>query len=225
MVVIVNILHVQATSWKLEEAIQLFYIGNDGGAAASFNSPQLGNDALPSDPSLRYFRYRYPMIFLFSYSFSSFHLLFVFLQFFPCLWSSGAVKESEDNNLVQDDGDDVRPPLPVKREALYDNAVLYGYAVQLLMLLNLLWLSICESLFFFLKKLLLFYWTLAIILSHRNYCFEFHVLETMKNGWLYEAVNTSSGENVYPHCRSKISLLILGNWSIFVYFYDFFFIL
>lgn len=81
----------QATSWKLEEAIQLFYIGNDGGAAASFNSPQLGNDALPSDPSL-----------------------------------SGAVKESEDNNLVQDDGDDVRPPLPVKREALYDNAVLYG---------------------------------------------------------------------------------------------------
>lgn len=81
----------QATSWKLEEAIQLFYIGNEGGAAASFNSPQLGNDALLRDPSL-----------------------------------SGAVKDSADNNLVQGDGDDVRPPLPVKREVLYDNAVLYG---------------------------------------------------------------------------------------------------
>ncbi|XP_060184362.1 plant UBX domain-containing protein 7 [Lycium barbarum] len=85
----------QATSWKLEEAIQLFYIGNDSGAAASFNSPQLGNDALLSDPSL-----------------------------------SEAVKDSAtasaDNSLEQDDGDDVRPPLPVKREVLYDNAVRYG---------------------------------------------------------------------------------------------------
>lgn len=81
----------QATSWKLEEAIQLFYIGNEGGAAPSFNSPQLGNDALLGDPSL-----------------------------------SEAVKDSADNNLLQGDGDDVRPPLPVKREVLYDNAVLYG---------------------------------------------------------------------------------------------------
>nr|XP_016497968.1 PREDICTED: uncharacterized protein LOC107816744 [Nicotiana tabacum] len=42
----------QATSWNLEEAIQLSYIGNEGGAAASVNSPQLGNDALLGDPSL-----------------------------------------------------------------------------------------------------------------------------------------------------------------------------
>lgn len=55
MAVIANFVCVQATSWKLEEAIQLFYIGNEGGAAASFNSPQLGNDALLGDPSLRYF--------------------------------------------------------------------------------------------------------------------------------------------------------------------------
>lgn len=81
----------QATSWKLEEAIQLFYIGNESGAAAFFNSPQLGNDALLGDPSL-----------------------------------SGVVNDSVDTNLVQGDGDDVRPPLPVKREVLYDNAVLYG---------------------------------------------------------------------------------------------------
>ncbi|XP_015074271.1 plant UBX domain-containing protein 7 [Solanum pennellii] len=81
----------QATSWKLEEAIQLFYIGNEGGAAASFNSPQLGNDALLGDPSL-----------------------------------SGVGNDSADTNLLQGDGDDVRPPLPVKREVLYDNAVLYG---------------------------------------------------------------------------------------------------
>ncbi|CAN4090407.1 unnamed protein product [Withania somnifera] len=81
----------QATSWKLEEAIQLFYIGNEGGAATSFNPPQLGDDAVLVDPSL-----------------------------------SGAVNDSADNNLLQGDGDDVRPPLPVKREVLYDNAVLYG---------------------------------------------------------------------------------------------------
>ncbi|KAK4720628.1 hypothetical protein R3W88_010861 [Solanum pinnatisectum] len=81
----------QATSWKLEEAIQLFYIGNESGAAASFNSPQLGIDALLGDPSL-----------------------------------SGVVNDSVDTNLIQGDGDDVRPPLPVKREVLYDNAVLYG---------------------------------------------------------------------------------------------------
>lgn len=81
----------QATSWKLEEAVQLFYIGNEGGAAASFNSPQLGNDALLGDPSL-----------------------------------SGVGNDSADTNLLQGDGDDVRPPLPVKREVLYDNAVLYG---------------------------------------------------------------------------------------------------
>ncbi|WMV23082.1 hypothetical protein MTR67_016467 [Solanum verrucosum] len=81
----------EATSWKLDEAIQLFYIGNESGAAAFFNSPQLGNDALLGDPSL-----------------------------------SGVVNDSVDTNLVQGDGDDVRPPLPVKREVLYDNAVLYG---------------------------------------------------------------------------------------------------
>ncbi|OIT35666.1 PREDICTED: plant UBX domain-containing protein 7 [Nicotiana attenuata] len=81
----------QATSWKLDEAIQLFYIGNEAGAAASFNSPQLGNDALLGDPSL-----------------------------------SGAVKDSADNSWGPGDGEDIRPPLPVKREVLYDNAVLYG---------------------------------------------------------------------------------------------------
>ncbi|KAJ8564825.1 hypothetical protein K7X08_001285 [Anisodus acutangulus] len=83
----------QATSWKLEEAIQLFYIGNEGGAAASasFNSPQLGNDALLADSSL-----------------------------------IEAVKDPADNSSGQGDGDDIRPPLPVKREVLYDNAVLYG---------------------------------------------------------------------------------------------------
>ncbi|XP_075089488.1 uncharacterized protein LOC107822267 isoform X2 [Nicotiana tabacum] len=40
------------TSWNLEEAIQLSYIGNEGGAAASVNSSQLGNDALLGDRSL-----------------------------------------------------------------------------------------------------------------------------------------------------------------------------
>ena len=29
----------QATSWKLEDAIQLFYVGNEGGAVASASHP------------------------------------------------------------------------------------------------------------------------------------------------------------------------------------------
>ncbi|GER28725.1 UBX domain-containing protein [Striga asiatica] len=60
----------QATGWKLEEAIQLFYVGNEGGfASASVHSPAVAR---------------------------------------------------------QDGGDDVRAPLPVKREVLYDNPIHYG---------------------------------------------------------------------------------------------------
>ncbi|PIN05048.1 hypothetical protein CDL12_22414 [Handroanthus impetiginosus] len=70
----------QATGWKLEEAIQLFYVGNEGGSAApSLHSP-------PSEPA----------------------------------------KEFVDQDVRQEDGDDVRPPLPVKRDVLYDSPMLYG---------------------------------------------------------------------------------------------------
>ncbi|KAK6122456.1 hypothetical protein DH2020_043793 [Rehmannia glutinosa] len=64
-----------ATGWKLEEAIQLFYVGNEGGLATT--SVALGKDLVPKD-------------------------------------------------VRQDDGDDVRAPLPVKRDVLYDNPMLYG---------------------------------------------------------------------------------------------------
>uniref|UniRef100_A0A5B7B8F9 UBX domain-containing protein n=1 Tax=Davidia involucrata TaxID=16924 RepID=A0A5B7B8F9_DAVIN len=81
----------QATSWKLEEAIQLFYVGNEGGAAASSSySPPLENDSPLPDQS------------------------------------SGELKKDIGENAGQDDGNEVRPPLPVKREVLYDNAMLYG---------------------------------------------------------------------------------------------------
>ncbi|KAL0296515.1 UNVERIFIED_CONTAM: Plant UBX domain-containing protein 7, partial [Sesamum radiatum] len=60
----------QATGWKLEEAIQLFYVGNEG--------RELGKELVDKD--------------------------------------------------VRQDGDDVRPPLPVKRDVLYDNPMLYGGA-------------------------------------------------------------------------------------------------
>lgn len=43
---------VQATSWKLEEAIQLFYVGNEGVVAApSAFSPPLENDRPQADQS------------------------------------------------------------------------------------------------------------------------------------------------------------------------------
>lgn len=94
------------------------------------------------------FKYRHLVTFYFIYSSVLFNYSLYFCINFSCLWSSGAVKDLTDNNLVQGDGDDVRPPLPVKREVLYDNAVLYGYVVQLLVLPNLPWFSICAPLFF-----------------------------------------------------------------------------
>ncbi|KAK3019661.1 hypothetical protein RJ639_003857 [Escallonia herrerae] len=72
----------QATSWKLEEAIQLFYVGNDGGTAAPSSVPSVENDQ-----------------------------------------SLGGLG---DDTAMQDDGSMIRPPLPVKREVLYDHALLYG---------------------------------------------------------------------------------------------------
>lgn len=76
----------QATSWKLEEAIQLFYIGNDGGAAVS-SSPVLPveNDGL----------------------------------------LPGSENHVEPGNVKQDDGSEVRAPLPVKRDVLYDGPPRY----------------------------------------------------------------------------------------------------
>ncbi|XP_052204445.1 plant UBX domain-containing protein 7 isoform X2 [Diospyros lotus] len=80
-----------ATSWKLEEALQLFYVGNEGGTMASYlHSPPKENDRPPADQN-----------------------------------SSGNVADI-DQHVSQDDGDEVRAPIPVKRDVLYDNATLYG---------------------------------------------------------------------------------------------------
>ncbi|XP_059649824.1 plant UBX domain-containing protein 7 isoform X2 [Cornus florida] len=82
----------QATSWKLEEAIQLFYVGNEGGAVTSSSySPVLENDHTPLPDQ-----------------------------------SSSELEKDTGENIRQDDGSEVRPPLPVKREVLYDDAIFYG---------------------------------------------------------------------------------------------------
>ncbi|KAL3830729.1 hypothetical protein ACJIZ3_019531 [Penstemon smallii] len=82
----------QATSWKLEEAIQLFYVENEGGTAAPpVYSPPVEND-LPLHDSIL----------------------------------SDHVKVLEDPYVRENDGNDVRPPLPVKRDVLYDSPMLYG---------------------------------------------------------------------------------------------------
>ncbi|XP_076890023.1 plant UBX domain-containing protein 7-like isoform X2 [Bidens hawaiensis] len=75
----------QATSWKLDEAIQLFYVGNDGGAPAP-----LENDGILPEQS------------------------------------TGGSENHVGPDNVENDGCDIRAPLPVKRDVLYDAPLLYG---------------------------------------------------------------------------------------------------
>ncbi|KAI5573546.1 hypothetical protein POPTR_010G098800v4 [Populus trichocarpa] len=78
----------QATSWKLEDAIQLFYVGNEGGAVASASHPP------PTET-------------------------------WPEVLESG-LKDLENEKVGHSDGEEVRAPLPVVRDTLYDDAMLYG---------------------------------------------------------------------------------------------------
>ncbi|XP_015576501.1 plant UBX domain-containing protein 7 isoform X2 [Ricinus communis] len=72
----------QATSWKLEEALQLFYVGNETGQVASASQS-------------------------------------------PPLENAGGLKDNENEKIGQNSADDVRPPLPVVRDTLYDDAMFY----------------------------------------------------------------------------------------------------
>ncbi|KAK9175106.1 hypothetical protein WN944_027112 [Citrus x changshan-huyou] len=73
----------QATSWKLDEAIQLFYVGNESGAIASASRSPAEEIANPGP---------------------------------------------EENSVTagQEIGDEVRAPLPVVRDTLYDDAMFYA---------------------------------------------------------------------------------------------------
>lgn len=82
----------QATSWKLEEAIQLFYVGHEGGSMGS-------SSYLPPEENATPLTNQSP---------------------------SGLDEDVAKALSGPDGGDDVRPPLPVIREALYDDAMLYG---------------------------------------------------------------------------------------------------
>ncbi|GLT59559.1 hypothetical protein SLA2020_323710 [Shorea laevis] len=84
----------QATSWKLEEALQLFYVDNEGvPTALASNSPPAENVNSGPDQNSG---------------------------------GSSELKDSGNNNNGVNDGDKVRPPLPVVRETLYDDVMLYG---------------------------------------------------------------------------------------------------
>ncbi|PWA82843.1 Thioredoxin-like fold [Artemisia annua] len=76
----------QATGWQLEEAIQLFYIGNEAGAASAPCIPPPENEAFIPDQDL---------------------------------------VEAESNfgyeNVTEYDGSEVRAPIPVIRDVLYDS--------------------------------------------------------------------------------------------------------
>ncbi|KAG7030533.1 Plant UBX domain-containing protein 7, partial [Cucurbita argyrosperma subsp. argyrosperma] len=93
-------LFLQATSWKLEDAIQLFYVGNEGGAAGppSIPSPPTTNEQINSSTGQ-------------TFNESGKHV------------GAGTFGQYEDQ---------VRPPLPVIREALYDDAMLYGTTMSYL---------------------------------------------------------------------------------------------
>ncbi|GFS38375.1 UBX domain-containing protein [Actinidia rufa] len=80
----------KATSWKLEEAIQLFFVGNENGLGATSGSA-LSLDDRSSDRTL-----------------------------------GGSKRDIVDDNVRQDDSNEVRAPIPVKREVLYDSAIHYG---------------------------------------------------------------------------------------------------
>lgn len=83
-VLIVNFSLDQATNWKLEEAIQLFYIGNEGGAALSSSPPsQLESDVPLHDPILRHVEKQFHLchVILVSFIFSALaFLLFCFAR-------------------------------------------------------------------------------------------------------------------------------------------------
>lgn len=82
----------QATNWKLEEAIQLFYIGNESGTAASTPYvPPPQNDNLLPDQNI-----------------------------------GSSENHIGSKNTREDDSDEVRAPLPVKRDVLYDTPMLFG---------------------------------------------------------------------------------------------------
>ncbi|KAL2906929.1 Plant UBX domain-containing protein 7 [Bienertia sinuspersici] len=83
----------QATSWQLEEAIQLFYVGNESGAMAS-------SSFLPSEEIAA------PVV--------------------DKISSESDEALAKELSGLNGGDDDVRAPLPVIREALYDDAVLYG---------------------------------------------------------------------------------------------------
>lgn len=78
----------QATSWKLEEAIQLFYVGNESGAmSAASPSPVIDNAVSSAEQSFRYATFLLVLWFVSSslfllqfYSTSYFWFLFVLLE-------------------------------------------------------------------------------------------------------------------------------------------------
>ncbi|KAJ8498028.1 hypothetical protein OPV22_008580 [Ensete ventricosum] len=77
----------QATGWKLEEALQLFYVGNDGGGLATSSSP-LPTGGSPSEQEN--------------------------------VMTSGSLVQGALE-------DEVRPPLPVKRDTLYGDTPFFRH--------------------------------------------------------------------------------------------------
>ncbi|XP_034200485.1 plant UBX domain-containing protein 7 isoform X3 [Prunus dulcis] len=83
----------QATGWQLEEAIQLFYVGNEAGSIAAAQPPTENIENLADQTSGA---------------------------------NENVVHHGINENVGQLGEDEVRPPMPVIRDVLYDDAALYG---------------------------------------------------------------------------------------------------
>ena len=118
------ILWVQATSWKLEEAIQLFFVGNENGLGATSGSA-LSLDDRSSDRTLGSVWYRVKYLICIFLPDGLILVCIFNIDFYSLL--SGSKRDIVDDNVRQDDSNEVRAPIPVKREVLYDSAIHYGY--------------------------------------------------------------------------------------------------
>lgn len=138
-------------------------MGNEGGivAASSSHSPPTKNFDALADQTSGYF-------FILYFKKTSFILLHYFRCWFWISRTRVAEKESGQENLVQHDVDEVRPPLPVIREALYDDAMLYGYDFSVLFGFAFNFKEL-----FFGRKVSFYFSCLFIIHLWRFYCFMF----------------------------------------------------
>ncbi|XP_057777777.1 plant UBX domain-containing protein 7-like [Salvia miltiorrhiza] len=115
----------QATGWKLEEAIQHFYVGNEGGLGTqSAYSPPRESDMPLNHPNLS--ELEKELVEKYTRQLDEEDARPTLPMKRGVLYDNELEKELVEKYTRQVDGEDVRPPLPVKRDVLYDSPMLYS---------------------------------------------------------------------------------------------------